>query len=138
MTSKRKTRSDNKVKELYRLENCELPRGAEFTSKEQIQAFVDEVTSDVNWIGAAINVPRKVKVFDYGDSLESVAEKNEIWLARKHWCAQVVLHELAHICGHHHHGVEFTRAYLWLIRNFMGVAYEERYKAAFKRVGIEV
>jgi hypothetical protein len=132
-------RTDNRVDNLYAAENHELPYGVKFLNMEEVQNFVDLVTGSPEW-NAMGNVPCHVRVFDWGESCSSEArEPNEIWLARKHFDTQVVLHELAHlVIPKAKHGPEWVRVYLLLIHYFMGSHYVALYTKAFKRVGVKV
>ncbi len=138
MISKTKKR-DNNVAALYDAENHELPFGVKFHDWREILNYVDLVTSSAEW-RALGNVPSHVRMFDWGESPHSEARgPNEIWLARKHWDTQVVLHELAHIATPSaNHGPRWVKAYLLLMTFFMGSYYTELYTAAFKRVGVRV
>jgi putative metallohydrolase (TIGR04338 family) len=134
----RKRGNDNNVADLYDVENKELPTGASFSSKESIQSFVDFVTSTPAWLALG-NVPERVRVFDNGDNEESHAKPYEIWLARRHWNTQVVLHELAHqATPKSEHGPAWVQTYLVLVTYFMGRHYADVYTRAFRRVGVKV
>lgn len=140
--SKRQASTDNNVKMLYYLENNSLPVGRRFTEKAQIQSFVDYITGSGFWtMQKEIHplLPPSILVFSFGDSEYSEArEPNEIWLACKHWNAQVVLHELAHFFSpEDHHGPKFVRAYIALISHFMGLEYAAEYSRAFRVGGIK-
>ncbi len=138
MTSSKRKR-DNNVAALYAAENNELPYGVKFRDIGEIQRFTNMVTASPQWLAMG-NVPGHVRVFDWGESQHSEARgPNEIWLARKHWDTQVILHELAHIVDpKENHGPKWIRAYLLLINYFMGSYYTDVYTAAFKRVGVKV
>lgn len=137
MTSKRN--NDNNVSALYDCENHELPYGHKIASLKDIQDFVNRITESAEW-QAMGNVPCHVQVFDWGENAHSEARgANEIWLARKHWDTQVVLHELAHIVTpKSSHGPKWVRAYLLLITFFMGSYYADLYTKAFKRIGVRL
>lgn len=139
MTSKRKAKRDNNVLALYDCENHELPFGCKFANLFVIQEYVNRITESTEWqiLG---NVPCHVRVFDWGESQHSEARgPNEIWLARKHWDTQAVLHELAHIATPKAaHGPRWVRAYLLLVIFFMGSFYADLYTKAFKRIGVKL
>lgn len=143
MNSKKKKRriprGDNRVEDLYELENHELPYGVKFKDLHEIQEFVNRVTGSPEWLAMG-NSPGHIRVFDWGESTSSEARgANEIWLARKHWDTQVVLHELAHhVVPKVNHRAPWVRAYLLLINYFMGAHYVPIYTKAFKRVGVKL
>lgn len=143
MSSKKRRRpslrSDNNVEHIYEAENHELSYAHRFTCLSDIQTFVNRVTASAPW-EALGNVPRYIRVFDWGDNESSEARgSNEIWLARKHWDLQVILHELAHhVSPKTRHGPAWVRAYLLLIQYFMGQFYMETYAKAFKRIGVKL
>jgi len=138
MTSKARKR-DNNVEALYKAENSELPFGVKFKNLDEIQLFANLVTASPEW-NALGNVPCHVRIFDWGENSYSEArDPNEIWLARKHWDTQVVLHELAHIAvPQARHSSRWVRTYLELLESFMGSHYERVYRAAFKRIGVRL
>lgn len=136
---RRRSRSDNNVGELYYVENHELPVGALFTSIEDIRNLVNLITTSPEW-QAMGNIPSRVRVFDWGENEGSEASGgDQIWLCRKHWHLQAVLHELAHIATPKaRHGAPWVRAYLLLIHYFMGSHYVPLYTKAFKRIGVKL
>lgn len=133
-----KQKTDNKVKSLYKLENTELPKGSFFSTLQNVQSYVDFVTSTREWQDMG-NVPSRVTVIDWGENPHSEATwPNEIWLSRSHWNQQVILHELAHfVSPKASHGKVFVKSYLMLITYFMGRYFTEVYGKAFRREGIK-
>lgn len=136
----RKKNTDNNVNNLYRLENDELPQGATFSTIQNAQSYVDFVTASHFWKDCGkYERPESIKVYDWGDSVTSEArDPHEIWLARRHWTQQSVLHELSHFLAPEGHGPKFVRAYLSVIAHFMGLELSRRYARAFKRGGIKL
>lgn len=134
----KKSARDNSVQTIYLLENRELPRGQIFSDLDQVRAFVAFVTGSSMWRNR-LCAPQSIQVYSLGDLKYSQAKHpNEIWLARRHWNQQVVLHELAHFWAKPEgHGPRFIGAYLTLMEWFMGEEYASRYREAFKREGIK-
>ena len=135
---KRLCKRDNNVKVLYELENAELPCGAKFKDLDEVRDYVGFVTGSALWRNSD-GLPQHVRVFSLGDLDYSESHKpNEIWLARRHWDQQVVLHELAHFFHKDFgHPGNFVAAYLTLVEWFMGKEFARRYRAAFIREGIK-
>lgn len=132
-------KNDNRVKMLYHMENEVLYKGARFSSKEQLQSYVDFITGSTFWQARIeqFDLPGAVTVYSYGDNeFSEVRRPNEIWLTVNHWNQQVVLHELAHFFVDDH-PPEYVRVYLELIEAFMGAEIARQYRQAFRIVKVK-
>ena len=123
---------------LYQLEDEELPKGCIFSSLDEARTFANFVAVEYSF--RYTECPRVIQVKCNGerDCSEAIGP-NTIWLCRDHWCAAVVLHELAHFLAPpkaETHGEEFIACYLHLLTDFMGAAYDRIYKEAFIRNGL--
>lgn len=128
-------------------ETC--PRGEEFATLTQLDEWVRARVLDAPWFHErfprvdAVSVHgRPAGVHDSVGGYFADTRSGQIEMARSHWCARDVCHELAHVVaspqGGHGHGPCFVRCYLTLIYLTQGSEAYVRLRTALLDAGIVI
>lgn len=131
--------------ELYAAEHDGVPNGRVFDRLTQLRTFVEDLVLDP-WFTEHYPHVIGVVVEDRGSRTDSTGTwfadtgVGQIEMARSHWDARTVCHELAHVTadseGSRSHCPIFAQHYLELIRHFIGLQEYAALKLAFDQHGI--
>lgn len=123
---------DSRQSKVYRSE-APLHHGRNFTSVDEVQAFINDVTG-ARWFKSrwgSMSVP----VIARTSGGSTGRYRGRINLARDHWNELTALHELAHVLesspDRAGHGAEWVACYLLLVKQVMGQATWQALRASF-------
>jgi putative metallohydrolase (TIGR04338 family) len=112
-------------------------RGREFETVAEMQRYVDRVTGSA-WFRKHYGA-KKITVTDGRSRRRAAAEitwggSRRIKMPRHSRCERTILHEIAHIVAWTTpaHGEKFCRAYLLLVKRFMGKEPFEKMLSSFR------
>ena len=129
---------DNQRSKVYEAERIIFHRGQEFKNMKDINKYVNHICKSMFW--KKLNGSLDIDVKD-GRGRRKPCAFNSYTIALPRWGRQeaVILHELTHTLisfnGYYlaHHGNEFAKMYLNLVRHYMGREFYLDLKTSFKK-----
>lgn len=126
---------------VYKAERRMSTKGQEYASLDEMKKRIDRIATSKWWkfhfasTGKLTVVRQRGGARATGTFMVSFGKSMQYDL----W----IMHELGHIAvarwkGNHRHGPEFTRAYLLLVRRYMGASVADELKTHFKACGVKI
>jgi len=137
---------DSSKSKVYRAEwkfDSEHGRGKNFSSYKDAEKYIKNVIKSKTWskLGGRSDV-RLVEKRDMGGRSRTAGmafTDGRLQLCPSHGLNEyVILHELAHLCGHMHHDLSFRLCLVALVSRFMGTEKGKALKKAFRDGGLKM
>lgn len=142
-------RTDPQRDRVYQAEReVPFPSEPEFASLREIRAYVDEVLASPTWRALALGTRQENRGVEVrlgrGRTAHAHVETfgmSRIWLPKRMWTRDVVLHELAHCARGRmtlNHGPQFAASYVRLVRACWDASLADQLEAAYARHRVRV